>query len=1270
MKKNFLKYLLQRTAALMLAAIIAATAVASGAFTVTASDEEDAAEWDDEVSSIDSDDEEPTENIPADDPVESGDQEEEAEVTADRVKEQLDNAESAATEAIKSIPFGDVNAKEWENKSAVDNTEDSVRKAEQIIEKAEAEIDRQKEDVTAEDDEEGLLNKKTEDGKLVQGTTEKNTEEANKKIDSAEKTLDTAQNEFDAALRDAQSKIEAGFSNSDDAKAVLENLTQAQQDAQAEFDKAQTDMADAKDNLDKAQEAYEEAKKISDEAAAEAEKALEDAKAEMEKAVEAARTANERVQKVQDILTASSNYLESWKDNVDSALDDIEKRLDESREELNDAIENLDKESEELKEAAEDFQKKFDEFTETAKDFTDSIKDAADAQKELDRLYAKYQELKEAKDTAQEAYDNLGGEAEKSVLKEQLSALEASLEEAKAALEEAEKAKDAYGIIDEAGYVQSLQDQKDILSSEERSDDEKAAAAKELAELVIKNELAGKAENCTVIWVDQDGTGSDGESYGKPAEGLNGYYVVLEEQEDGAKKVVKRYGYSVNTGENGNSGTVDIREMKGQDTTDFIEIDGKQYQINVKDDNSMTITVGDQEISVYQDGNNYFTKEEVVHSDENVRPVRVDMGLRKNQEVVWDNDGEGTITILNIHYSVYMKEDGNWYCYGGIKGFEHEYKLDINEWETKDVITIDGETYDLQEDSDGLYIYTDDNTKLRIFKDEDSYTCENPVKSIPGGDENTIYGYAEDSDLYSSDTYYQKYQEYSAREKEHSDRLSEYKAADEEYQKLKEKYDALAEAQEELEEGELNTLANLPRNVGDVVGNISMDDVKDITELLEKIDSGDFKIKDMINSADTIAAFLPGVDIQEFIVNLTEYPTFDIFNRKKWSEAKHEYAVAWINALKAKIEVVKKGKDLVDATNAAITSGIDFIKAGADVDDALLDSMITGLETGILAGAAGSLVFAHDVLDAANRLAEQLEHKVSELQKETQRAYDEAIKAQDLLLKLKLKNPKEDELKAAEEELNKAWARYHMLEGKLQNAEASLKDAQAYKKAAEDEYKRLETTGETGGAGSATTSEAVDGTMPETDGVVTAGETAAAVVPAAIFMSAGDFATNAAPILAVTAANVPEDVAEVIEDAEEPLSADAGLVEVGNEEVPLANTELVEVEDEEVPLASGENWALLNLLLMMITVIAGGIMVIGAVHSRKEEYGNNSHNNLKLFGIIPAVVSVVVFFLTENIGSRMVFVNKMTLIMLCITVFQAVVMVLSYRKKALINNAE
>ncbi|MBQ6372507.1 MAG: hypothetical protein IJJ22_05245, partial [Oscillospiraceae bacterium] len=103
----------------------------------------------------------------------------------------------------------------------------------------------------------------------------------------------------------------------------------------------------------------------------------------------------------------------------------------------------------------------------------------------------------------------------------------------------------------------------------------------------------------------------------------------------------------------------------------------------------------------------------------------------------------------------------------------------------------------------------------------------------------------------------------------------------------------------------------------------------------------------------------------------------------------------------------------------------------------------------------------------------------------------------------------------------------------------------------------------------------------------------------------------------------------------------------------------IEIRDPDVPLANMRAWALLNLILGIITVITGALMSISLIKKPKEdedekeqvrsnedtEEEDKKRKKSKLLGIIPAVVAVITFILTEDMRNPMVFVDKWTILM-------------------------
>lgn len=149
-------------------------------------------------------------------------------------------------------------------------------------------------------------------------------------------------------------------------------------------------------------------------------------------------------------------------------------------------------------------------------------------------------------------------------------------------------------------------------------------------------------------------------------------------------------------------------------------------------------------------------------------------------------------------------------------------------------------------------------------------------------------------------------------------------------------------------------------------------------------------------------------------------------------------------------------------------------------------------------------------------------------------------------------------------------------------------------------------------------------------------------------------------------AGAPGAVAEAVEDAPE-------VEELEDLPTPLAPPEDEELglPEEEVPLAGGAEsraWALLNFILMNLAIFESGMLLIGYfidTKNGKEEDGKRKLNKKILFRVISlpvAVISLIVFLLTEDLTQPMVVADKYTIVMLLITAVQTVMVVFSRKK--------
>ena len=134
---------------------------------------------------------------------------------------------------------------------------------------------------------------------------------------------------------------------------------------------------------------------------------------------------------------------------------------------------------------------------------------------------------------------------------------------------------------------------------------------------------------------------------------------------------------------------------------------------------------------------------------------------------------------------------------------------------------------------------------------------------------------------------------------------------------------------------------------------------------------------------------------------------------------------------------------------------------------------------------------------------------------------------------------------------------------------------------------------------------------------------------------------------------------------------------IPDESVPMGQPE--DIPDEDVPMAAPA-WALLNLILSLLTVL-GSLFLLSGLFGKKKEEATDENGNLilddngesvmnrikqrtgwRITSLLPAIGSVIAFILTENMRNPMVLVDRWTLLMVIIAVIQILVMMLSKKK--------
>ena len=156
---------------------------------------------------------------------------------------------------------------------------------------------------------------------------------------------------------------------------------------------------------------------------------------------------------------------------------------------------------------------------------------------------------------------------------------------------------------------------------------------------------------------------------------------------------------------------------------------------------------------------------------------------------------------------------------------------------------------------------------------------------------------------------------------------------------------------------------------------------------------------------------------------------------------------------------------------------------------------------------------------------------------------------------------------------------------------------------------------------------------------------------------------------------VVEDGELVIESAAAPETEPTETIP--DESAPKGQPE--DIPDEDVPMAAPA-WALLNLILSLLTVL-GSLFLLSGLFGKKKEEATDENGNLilddngesvmnrikqragwRIISLLPAIGSVIAFILTENMRNPMVLVDRWTLLMVIIAVIQVLVMMLSKKK--------
>lgn len=163
--------------------------------------------------------------------------------------------------------------------------------------------------------------------------------------------------------------------------------------------------------------------------------------------------------------------------------------------------------------------------------------------------------------------------------------------------------------------------------------------------------------------------------------------------------------------------------------------------------------------------------------------------------------------------------------------------------------------------------------------------------------------------------------------------------------------------------------------------------------------------------------------------------------------------------------------------------------------------------------------------------------------------------------------------------------------------------------------------------------------------------------------------TTDVPAVEITVDSNPETVIPtIIPTVATPIAITTPIVNV-----PVQNTiqtvednnddaeDIVEINDNETPLAKGQNsWALVNLMASIVTVCLGIIIILLKKKKESQDDENMTYKKrytwMKVLGTLIALLSVIIFILTEDMTLPMVMLDKYTVVMVAIALIQCVVL--------------
>ena len=123
---------------------------------------------------------------------------------------------------------------------------------------------------------------------------------------------------------------------------------------------------------------------------------------------------------------------------------------------------------------------------------------------------------------------------------------------------------------------------------------------------------------------------------------------------------------------------------------------------------------------------------------------------------------------------------------------------------------------------------------------------------------------------------------------------------------------------------------------------------------------------------------------------------------------------------------------------------------------------------------------------------------------------------------------------------------------------------------------------------------------------------------------------------------------------------------LGDGYTPKQNSSLINKNALPLNLMTQNYWALLNLLLALATCLIGFLLIIFGILNKKEEDEDTKVKNkwkVRIISAIVGIISLIIFFLTENMNNPWIWVDQWTWLMILIFIINIILIFFTKHKK-------